>query len=74
MRQILCSICLIVAAVLVTACGQSGALHLPSETNADQRASYLLYKNKKTQDQASSQQNSEDQATPAASQPSTTSP
>jgi hypothetical protein len=31
-------IIVLASAVLLTACGQSGALHLPSDANADKRA------------------------------------
>lgn len=33
------------AAVLLVGCGQTGALVLPSDPEADQRVHYLLYKN-----------------------------
>ncbi|OTG79103.1 hypothetical protein B9T33_12955 [Acinetobacter sp. ANC 5054] len=36
-------IAVILSAVLLSACGQSGALHLPSDANADKRAKYLIY-------------------------------
>ena len=38
---------LLMSALFLTACGQSGALHLPSDANADKRAKYLLYKDQK---------------------------
>ena len=31
------------ASLLLTACGQSGALQLPNDPNYDKRAKYLLY-------------------------------
>lgn len=36
-------IVVLLSAVLLTACGQSGALHLPADANADKRAKYLIY-------------------------------
>ena len=33
----------LISSVLLTACGQSGALHLPSDVNADKRVKYLIY-------------------------------
>lgn len=48
MRSTLCCISLFVTSVLLTACGQSGALYLPNDANPDKRAKYLLYKNTET--------------------------
>lgn len=44
-RMILCKITLLTAAGLLSACGQSGALMLPSDPNYDKRSQYLLYPN-----------------------------
>lgn len=33
----------VVGAILLSACGQSGSLHLTSDPKYDQRAKYLLY-------------------------------
>lgn len=35
-------------AVLLSACGQSGALYLPNDPNQDKRAQFLLYSEKDT--------------------------
>ena len=63
MRQVICSIGLLFSSVVLTACGQSGALQLPSDINHDKRAKYLLYKNETSQAKASSNVNTESQAT-----------
>lgn len=55
MLKAICSISLLLSSMLLTACGQSGALQLPSDPNHDKRAKYLLYKN-----EASSAKNSSD--------------
>ena len=65
MRQVICSIGLLFSSVVLTACGQSGALQLPSDINHDKRAKYLLYKNETSQAKASSDVNTESQATPS---------
>ncbi len=44
MRQIYRIIALSLSALLLQACGQSGALQLPSDQNYDKRSQYLLYK------------------------------
>ena len=44
MFKVICSIGVLCSSVLLTACGQSGALQLPSDPNFDTRAKYLLYK------------------------------
>jgi hypothetical protein len=43
MLKVICSISLLLSGAALTACGQSGALHLPSDPNYDKRAKYLLY-------------------------------
>lgn len=63
MRQVICSIGLLFSSVVLSACGQSGALQLPSDINHDKRATYLLYKNEAAQAKASSNVNTESQAT-----------
>lgn len=42
-RTILSKVALLSSCVFLTACGQSGALQLPSDPNYDQRAKYLLH-------------------------------
>ena len=63
MLKVICSIGLLLSSMLFTACGQSGALQLPSDPNHDKRATYLLYKNEAAQAKASSNVNTESQAT-----------
>ncbi|WP_454666060.1 LPS translocon maturation chaperone LptM [Acinetobacter calcoaceticus] len=46
MRRAICLISLLSSSVLLSACGQSGVLQLPSDPNYDKRAKYLLYRNK----------------------------
>ena len=70
MLKVICSISLLLSSMLLTACGQSGALQLPSDPNHDKRATYLLYINEAAQAKASSNVNTESQAT----QSQTTSP
>ena len=65
MLKVICSISLLFSSMLLTACGQSGALQLPSDPNYDKRATYLLYKNEAAQAKASSDVNTESQATPS---------
>ena len=43
MRRVICLISLLSSSILLSACGQSGALQLPSDPNYDKRAKYLLY-------------------------------
>ena len=43
---------LLLGSLLLTACGQSGALHLPGDANADKRAKYLLYSDQNTEKKA----------------------
>ena len=56
MLKVICSISLLFSSIVLTACGQSGALQLPSDPNHDKRAKYLLYKNDASQSQSSSDQ------------------
>lgn len=41
-------ILMLASCVFLSACGQSGALHLPNDPNYDKRAKYLLYRNDNT--------------------------
>ena len=43
---------LFLGSLLVAACGQSGALQLPGDANADKRATYLLYSDQNTEKKA----------------------
>lgn len=45
MRQVICYISILATSLVLAACGQSGALHLPNDPDYDKRAKYLLYKN-----------------------------
>lgn len=60
MLKVICSISLLFSSIVLTACGQSGALQLPSDPNHDKRAKYLLYKNDASQSQNSSDQKDDD--------------
>ena len=43
MRHVICCISVLVLGSSLVGCGQSGALQLPSDSNYDKRAKYLLY-------------------------------
>lgn len=60
MLKVICSISLLFSSIVLAACGQSGALQLPSDPNHDKRAKYLLYKNDASQSQSSSDQKDDD--------------
>ncbi|MEB3790086.1 LPS translocon maturation chaperone LptM [Acinetobacter sp. IK40] len=60
MLKVICSISLLLSSIVLTACGQTGELHLPSDPNQDKRAKYLLYKNEATQAKTSSDVNTDD--------------
>ncbi len=60
MLKVICSISLLFSSIVLTACGQSSALQLPSDPNHDKRAKYLLYKNDASQSQSSSDQKDDD--------------
>jgi predicted small lipoprotein YifL len=45
MRQAICYISVLASSLVLSACGQSGALHMPNDPNYDKRAKYLLYSN-----------------------------
>ncbi|ENX33439.1 hypothetical protein F889_02099 [Acinetobacter colistiniresistens] len=79
MLKVICSISVLLSSVILTACGQSGALQLPSDQNQDKRAKYLLYKNEASQKKASAaakadQVDVENQATSSTTQSQTISP
>lgn len=74
MRQVICSISLLLSSVVLTACGQSGALQLPSDPNFDKRATYLLYKNDASKAAVSSDATAEDVKVESQVQSQTTSP
>ncbi|MCU4577344.1 LPS translocon maturation chaperone LptM [Acinetobacter courvalinii] len=60
MLKVICSISLLLSSIVLTACGQTGELHLPSDPNQDKRAKYLLYKNEATQAKTSSNVNTDE--------------
>ena len=70
MLKVICSISLLLGSVLLTACGQSGALQLPSDPHYDKRAKYLLYSNKDAEQQAKHHA-AETQEKSSASEPTT---
>mgnify|MGYP003618813700 CR=1 FL=1 len=75
MLKVICSISLLLGSVLLSACGQSGALQLASDPNHDKRAKYLLYKNKTSQAKTSSDDvTAENQAATSSTVSQTTSP
>ncbi|ENU31558.1 MULTISPECIES: lipoprotein [unclassified Acinetobacter] len=79
MRPVICSISVLLSCVVLSACGQSGALQLPSDPNHDKRAKYLLYKNEASTAKVSSDLNKdeakvESQATLSTTESQPTSP
>ena len=48
-RTMLSKVVLLSMGVFLTACGQSGALQLPSDSDYDHRAKYLLYSDSNAQ-------------------------
>lgn len=69
MLKVICSISLLLSGFALTACGQSGALQLPSDPNYDKRAKYLLYSSKDAEQHA--QQHKADVDMSSASEPAT---
>lgn len=43
MRFVICSISIFASTLMMSGCGQSGALQLTSDPNYDKRAKYLIY-------------------------------
>lgn len=74
MRRVICLISLLSSSILLTACGQSGALQLPSDPNYDHRAKYLLYRNKEQKQVVQQDEQAEQSVESSAAQPQTTSP
>lgn len=56
-RTILSKVALLSSCVFLTACGQSGALQLPSDPHYDQRAKYLLHADGDVQQAGKKQKN-----------------
>ena len=73
MLKVICSISILLSGAALTACGQSGALHLPSDPNYDKRAKYLLYRNKE-QKQVVQQDEQAEQPVESSAPTQTTSP
>ncbi|MCU7696457.1 lipoprotein [Acinetobacter sp. AYS6] len=73
MRRVICLISLLSSSVLLSACGQSGVLQLPSDPNYDKRAKYLLYRNKEPK-QVVQQDEQAEQPVEASAPTQTTSP
>lgn len=74
MLRVICLISLLSSSILLTACGQSGALQLPSDPNYDHRAKYLLYRNKEQKQVAQQDEQAEQSVESSAVQSQTTSP
>ncbi|WP_335994308.1 LPS translocon maturation chaperone LptM [Acinetobacter pittii] len=73
MRRVICLISLLSSSILLSACGQSGALQLPSDPNYDKRVKYLLYRNKE-QKQVVQQDEQAEQPVESSAPTQTTSP
>lgn len=43
MRSVICCISILATTLMMSGCGQSGALQLTSDPNYDKRAKYLIY-------------------------------
>ena len=67
MRHIICCISLLVTSSVLVACGQTGALQLPSDPNYDKRSKYLIYPDAKPVTQQ--EQNQEKSVQPVISEP-----
>lgn len=67
MRSVICLISVLMSGFVLVACGQSGALQLPSDPNYDKRAKYLLYK--QTSEEKTAKQEPTQNAAKAPAQP-----
>ncbi|AQZ82844.1 LPS translocon maturation chaperone LptM [Acinetobacter sp. KB005] len=74
MRRVICLISLLSSSVLLSACGQSGVLQLPSDPNYDKRAKYLLYRNKEPKQVVQNDEKAEQSAESSTAPTQTTSP
>ncbi|VAX43692.1 Uncharacterised protein [Acinetobacter calcoaceticus] len=74
MRRAICLISLLSSSVLLSACGQSGVLQLPSDPNYDKRAKYLLYRNNESKQAVQKQDEAEQPAESSTAPTQTTSP
>lgn len=74
MRRAICLISLLSSSVLLSACGQSGVLQLPSDPNYDKRAKYLLYRNKEPKQVVQNDEKAEQSAESSTAPTQTTSP
>lgn len=74
MRRAICLISLLSSSIVLTACGQSGVLQLPSDPNYDKRAKYLLYRNNESKQAVQKQDEAEQPAESSPAPTQTTSP
>ncbi|MFH3734310.1 lipoprotein [Acinetobacter nosocomialis] len=74
MLRVICLISLLSSSILLTACGQSGALQLPSDPNYDHRAKYLLYRNKESKQVVQKDEKAEQPVESSSTPTQTTSP
>lgn len=74
MRRVICLISLLSSSVLLSACGQSGVLQLPSDPNYDKRAKYLLYRNKEPKQVVQNDEKADQSAESSSAPTQTTSP
>ncbi len=74
MRRVICLISLLSSSVLLSACGQSGVLQLPSDPNYDKRAKYLLYRNKEPKQVVQNDEKAEQSVESSSAPTQTTSP
>ncbi len=74
MLRVICLISLLSSSILLTACGQSGALQLPSDPNYDHRAKYLLYRNKESKQVVQKDEKAEQPVGSSSAPTQTTSP
>lgn len=66
MRHLRSVVALCSSMLVLVGCGQSGALHLPKDSNQDKRAHYLIYPNQDPEAQRNAQQQSQSKAAEAA--------
>ena len=62
MRHLRNVFALSISMLILSGCGQSGALYLPQDANQNKRAHYLLYSNDQEQAKAQTQTQTQEQA------------
>ncbi|ENV56283.1 LPS translocon maturation chaperone LptM [Acinetobacter soli] len=72
MRRFICYTSLLTMSLAMLGCGQTGALHLPSDPNYDKRAKYLLYSQPQSDKTSKDKTSTPDHS--ASSQPVSSSP